>query len=137
MQNNKRLKFNRLSQKDAVFAGHSLWKYLVDKYDADIIANMVYITKLTRNYESAFLYVTNIEFAEIQKDYIDYYKGLYAKESSLLQDFPVGEFKVKKRIAPYIQTQMKASPKGNYLAFTTNKNGKYKKHIVTIYIFTH
>jgi len=132
MQNKKRLKFNRLSQKDAVFAGHSLWKYLVDKYDADIIANMVYITKLTRNYESAFLYVTNIEFAEIQKDYIDYYKGLYAKESSLLQDFPVGEFKVKKRIAPYIQTQMKASPKGNYLAFTTNKNGKYKVYLMDL-----
>ncbi len=121
-----KFRYNRLSQKDAIFAGHSLWKYLVEKYGEEFIANMVYITKLTRNYESAFYYVTNIEFPEIQKEYIDYYKNLYAKEATLLQDFPTGEYKVKKRIAPYIQSQMKASPKGNYLAFTSNKNGKYR-----------
>lgn len=66
-----KFRYNRLSQKDAIFAGHSLWKYLVEKYGEEFIANMVYITKLTRNYESAFYYVTNIEFPEIQKEYID------------------------------------------------------------------
>ncbi|OYU97217.1 MAG: hypothetical protein CFE21_02695 [Bacteroidetes bacterium B1(2017)] len=126
LQSKKKFRFNRLCQKDPVFTGHSLWKYLSDKYDADVIANMVYITKLTRNYENAFLYVTNIEFPEIQKDYLEYYKNLYAKEANLLQDFPSGDFKIKKRIAPYIQPEMKASPKGNYLAFTSNKNGKYR-----------
>jgi len=126
LSSKKRFRFNRLSQKDAIFAGHSLWKYLVEKYELEVIANMVYITKLTRNYESAFYYVTNLEFAEVQKDYLAYYKNLYAKEASLLQDFPSGEYKVKKRIAPYIQSQMKASPKGNYLAFTSNHDGKYR-----------
>ncbi|MBP7510654.1 MAG: PD40 domain-containing protein [Bacteroidia bacterium] len=121
-----KFRFNKLSQKDPVFAGHSLWRYLVEKYGDEFIANMVYITKLTRNYESAFFYVTNIEFSEIQKEYLDYYKNLYSKESSLLQEFPSGEYKIKKRIAPYVQSQMKASPKGNYLAFTTNKYGKYR-----------
>lgn len=128
----KKFRFNRLSQKDPIFAGHSLWKFLVDKYGKDVIANMVYITKLTRNYESAFLYVTNIEFKEIQKDYFDYYKNLYAKEASLLQDFPADKFKLKKRITPYLQPEMKASPKGNYLAFTTNKNGKYKVYVLDL-----
>lgn len=121
-----KFRFNKLSQKDPIFAGHSLWRYLVEKYGDEFIANMVYITKLTRNYESAFFYVTNIEFSEIQKEYLDYYKNLYSKESSLLQEFPSGEYKIKKRIAPYVQSQMKASPKGNYLAFTTNKYGKYR-----------
>jgi Tol biopolymer transport system component len=126
LESNKRFKYNKLSQKDAVFAGHSIWKYLVERYGNELIANMVYITKLTRNYESAFIYVTNEDFKTVQKDYYDFYKNLYAKESSLLQDFPSASFKIKKRLAPYIQPQMKASPKGNFLAFTTNKNGKYK-----------
>lgn len=122
----KKFRFNRLAQKDPVFAGHSLWKYLEDTYGNELIANMVYITKLTRNYESAFLYVTNVDFKNVQLDYYNFYTSLYNKEASLLQDFPAGEYKVKKRIAPYIQAQMKASPKGNYLAYTTNKNGKYR-----------
>lgn len=122
----KKFRFNRLSQNEPVFAGHSFWRFLAEKYEREVIANLVYITKLTRNYESAISYVTNIEFPQLIDDYVAYYQSAYAKESSLLADFPSGEHKVKKRIAPYIQDQMKASPKGNYLAFTTNKYGKYK-----------
>jgi len=130
LEQGKKARFNRLSQKDAVFAGHSFWTYLVQKYDKEIIANLVYITKLTRNYETAVSYVTNIEFAEVTKDYLEFYKDLYKKEGTLLNDFPTSEFKIKKRFAPYLQAQMKASSKGNYVAFTTNKNGKYKIHLL-------
>ncbi len=126
LQSKKKFRFNRLCQKDPIFAGHSLWKYISDKYEADVIPNMVYITKLTRNYESAFLYVTNLDFRDIQKDYLAYYQNAYAKEANLLDDFPSDKFKIKKRIAPYILPEMKASPKGNYLAYTSNKNGKFR-----------
>ncbi|MBC7694702.1 MAG: hypothetical protein H7141_04560, partial [Burkholderiales bacterium] len=121
----KGVKFNRLSQNDPVFAGHTLWKYLVDKYEPEVIANMIYITRLTRNYESAFIYVTNLDFKDIQKDWLDYYKNLYNKEDNL-RELPATQFKIKRRIAQYIQPEMKASSKGNYVAFTTNKTGKYK-----------
>ncbi len=121
----KPFKFNRLCQKDPVFAGHALWKYLADKYDPDVIANMIYITRLTRNYESAFMYVTNLDFKDIQTDFLEYYQGLYNREDNL-RDLPGDQFKIKRRIAQYIQPEMKASPKGNNIAFTTNKNGKFK-----------
>ena len=126
LQANKKFRFNRLAQAEPVFAGHSFWKYLADKYDPDVIANLVYITKLTRNYESAIAYVTNLEFPEIIADYTSYFQNVYAKEISLLGDFPSGEHKIKKRLTPFLQDQMKASPKGNYLAFTSNKYGKYR-----------
>jgi len=126
LQANKKFRFNRLAQAEPVFAGHSFWKYLADKYDPDVIANLVYITKLTRNYESAIAYVTNLEFPEIIADYTSYFQNVYAKEISLLSDFPSGEHKIKKRLTPFLQDQMKASPKGNYLAFTSNKYGKYR-----------
>ncbi|MDP1725835.1 MAG: hypothetical protein Q8M15_03560 [Bacteroidota bacterium] len=121
----KAMRFNRLNQKDPVFAGHSLWKYMADKYEPEVIANMIYITRLTRNYESAFLYVTNLDFKEIQKDWLEYYQNLYNKEDNL-REMPTIQFKIKRRIAQYIQPQLKASSKGNFIAFTTNKNGKYK-----------
>jgi hypothetical protein len=121
----KQSRFNKLAQKNPVFAGHAMWKYLVEKYEPGVIANMVYITKLTRNYESAFLYVTNIPFKEIQKELLIYYQDLYAKEE-LMRNLPNNEFKIKRRIAQYIESEMRVSSKGNNLAFTTNKNGKFK-----------
>jgi hypothetical protein len=51
-----------------VFAGHSIWKFLVDKYGAEVIPNMVYITRITRNYENAFIYVTGLKFKDLQKN---------------------------------------------------------------------
>jgi Tol biopolymer transport system component len=38
----------------------------------------------------------------------------------------MAELKIKRKQAQYIQPEMKVSSKGNYLAFTTDKNGKYK-----------
>ncbi len=121
----KIFKFNRLNNKDGVFAGHSIWKFLVDKYGAEVLPNMVYITRITRNYENAFIYVTGLKFKDLQKEWLEYYKTLYLKEETG-RNLPLAQLKIKRRQAQYIQPQMKASSKGNYLAFTTNKNGKYK-----------
>ncbi len=126
LEQGKKARFNRLNQKDAAFAGHAFWKFMVEKYDKESIANLVYITKLTRNYESAIEYVTSKSYKEITEEYLIHYQELFKKESDLLNDFPASEFKIKKRLAPYLQPQMKVSPKGNMLAYTTNKNGKYK-----------
>lgn len=125
-------KFNRLSQKDAVFAGHSLWKYMGENSEAgtDIIKQIIIYTKLTRNYESAIYYTMDRKpFKQVQKEWYEYYRNLYSKEDEN-RKLPVVELKVKRRLAPYIEPQMKAGPKGDYVAFTTNKNGKYKVWLV-------
>lgn len=84
LKEKKKFRFNRFIHKDPAFAGHSLWKYLDEKYGNDVVANMVYITRLTRNYENAFQYVTNLEFKEILLDYVAYYKTTYEREASLI-----------------------------------------------------
>lgn len=126
LQEKKKFRFNRLIQKDPVFGGHSLWRFLVEKYGPEVIGNMVYITRLTRNYESAFEYVTNLTFSELLSDYLDYYKTAYAKEASLMQKPQGAEIRLPKRLAPFIQPTIKVSSKGNFLAYTTNRNGRYK-----------
>jgi len=118
-------KFNRQRYRDPVFAGHSMWKYLVDKYEPQAISNILYLTRLTRNFESALEYVTGKRFKEIQKDWFEYYKNKYIREDNF-RTLPETDLKIKRRIAQYLQPQMRVSPKGDKLAFTTNKNGKYK-----------
>jgi hypothetical protein len=125
---NKFKKFNRLNQKDAVFAGHSIWKYIIDNSEKpdEVLKQVIYAVRVTRNYESALSYVCNDKtFKQIQKDWFEYYKKMYEKEDAG-RNLPLVDIKIKRRIAQYIQPQMKVSSKGNFLSFTTNKNGKYK-----------
>ncbi|MCC7533453.1 MAG: hypothetical protein IT246_05885 [Bacteroidia bacterium] len=124
-------KFNRELNKNPQLIAHSWWRYLVEKYGEDIIAQMVYITKLSRNYETALFYVTGLDLKQTGKEWIEYYTESYKKEDSG-RYLPTTEIKVKKRLTPYIEPKLKISPRGEFVSFTTNKMGKYKLWIVNI-----
>ena len=76
--NKKFKKFNRLAQTEPLLAGHSFWRFLVDRYGIEVIANMVYVTRLTRNFESALIYVTNNDMNQTMKDWLKYYQDQYS-----------------------------------------------------------
>ena len=122
-------KFNRLLYKDPLFAGQSFWRFLVEKYGNDVVANMLYITRLSRNYETALIYVTGIDLKVASKDWLAFYKEQYAKEDNM-RTLPLQQIKVKKRLTPYIEPKFKVAPKGDFVAFTTNKRGKFKVWLV-------
>jgi len=118
-------KFNRLIQSDPQLAGQAFWRYLVEKYGIEVIPNMLYVTRLSRNYESALMYVTGENLKTTSKGLMKYYQEQYAKEDTL-RNLPLNEFKIKRRLTPYVEPQMKVNPQGDKLVFTTNKLGKYK-----------
>lgn len=118
-------KFNRLIQKDHLLAGQAFWRYLVEKYGIEVISNMLYVTRLSRNYESALIYVTGDNLKQTSKDMMRYYREQYTKEDTL-RNLPVNQFKIKRRLMPYVEPQMKVSSRGDKLVFSTNKYGKYK-----------
>lgn len=122
-------KFNRLLYKEPLLAGQSFWRFLSEKYGDDVIANMLYITRLSRNYETALIYVTGIDLKVASKDWLAFYKEQYAKEDNM-RTLPLSRIKVKKRLAPFIEPKFKVAPKGDFVAFTTNKRGKFKVWLV-------
>ncbi len=124
-------KFNRLVYKDPKLAGHSWWRFLVEKYGIEVISNMLYISKLSRNYETALIYVTGVDLKQAGKDWLEFYKEQYAKEDNL-RTLPLQEIKIRKRLTPYIEPKLKVAPKGDFISFTTNKGGKYKVWTVNL-----
>jgi len=122
-------KFNRLVQQDYRLAGESFWRYLNDKYGEEVVSNMLYITRLTRNYETALIYVTGENLKLASKNWLKYYKELYESEDSL-RNIPNDRLKIKRRLQPYVEREMKVGPKGDKIAFTTNKYGKYKVWVI-------
>ena len=118
-------KFNRLSGEEALFAGHSLWNYIVDVYGQSSVSNLLYMTRINRNIESGFLYVLGTPLKLLTKNWFDYYQRLYVNDD-------------KERIQPVLKpvisdrkplrqiTQLKISPDGSKVAYVTNEIGKYK-----------
>jgi len=118
-------RYNNLSGDDAVFAGHSIWKYVADKYGPSAITNIVYLTKVSRNVENGFLYVLGVSFKNLSKEWLSYYEQQYTIDNQNRQSF--GETALLKKFKKNtVYSQIKISPDGKYAAYTTNYMGQYR-----------
>jgi len=118
-------RFNSLTGSDAVYAGHSIWKYIADKYGEDKIPNILFMTKISKSVESGFLYVLGVSFKTFTQEWLDYYDKKYYASDKLLS-LPGGKKLLKRRNQKRVVQQLKISPDGTYAAFVTNELGQYK-----------
>lgn len=120
-------RFNHLIDDDAILAGHSLWRYVAEKYGEDKIANIAYMTRVNRSVESGFLYVLGISFKNIIGEWYDWYKQVYAAENQSFSSYnPKVLFKIKR---DRVYDNMKISPDGEKMLFSVNEKGLYKVYM--------
>ena len=117
-------KFNHLIGTDAVFAGHSLWKYIKNKHGSSSIPNIVHMTQISRSIENGFLYVTGSSFSNLITEWKQHYKDIYELDDKIGQNPTETLLKKTKRNCVY--SNLKVSPDNNYYAYATNELGKYK-----------
>ena len=118
-------KFNRLTGPDASYAGHSIWNYISETYGEGVISNILYMTRVSRNVESAFLFVLGVSMKSLSRDYLAYYQLRY-NDQDKTKTLPVQIPVLKKPKITRVYTQAKVSPDGKYLAYVTNELGQYK-----------
>ncbi|MCF8299336.1 MAG: hypothetical protein K9J13_17435 [Saprospiraceae bacterium] len=118
-------RYNQLTGTDAVNAGHSIWKFIADKYGEQSIPNIIYMTKISRNVESGFLFVLGISFKNLINQWISYYNDAYTLDDENREN-PSDDVLLKKIKSNRKYSQIKISPNARHIAFTTNQIGKYK-----------
>ena len=119
--------FNHLIDDDAVLAGHSLWRFIAEKYGEDNIANIAYMTRVNRSVESGFLYVLGISFKKVIAEWYDWYNQIYAAESTVYSPYnPKIPFKLKR---DRVYDNLRISPDGNKMLYTVNEKGLYKVYL--------
>ncbi len=118
------LKYNRLTGEDARYAGHALWKYIEIQYGAQTIPNIIYMTKVSKNVESGFLYVLGTSYKNLIREWRLYYDMKYTDLDGVAESpekiFSGMKYKPEKTI-----THARISPDGRFLAYTTNEMGRY------------
>lgn len=118
-------KFNRLEGEDSRLAGYALWNYIDEVYGKKMIPNILYMTRVSRNVESGYMYVLGTTLKTLSKDFVAYYRERYLKDDLFRIKPKEEELSIKTKKTRKYQ-KFKLSPDGNYAAYVTNELGQYK-----------
>lgn len=118
-------KLNRLEGDDATIAGHAIWNYVSEVYGPAVIPNILYMTRISRNAESGFLYVLGVSLSKLLEESNGFYK-LKAEEEDKFKKDPSGKPLAIKTRKTRAYSQFRVDPYGRYAAFVSNELGQYK-----------
>lgn len=121
---NRYKRFNQLEGQDAMYAGHSVWKYIADKYGETMLSNLVYMNRLGRSPENGIVYILGISLKTLLKEWEEYYHNMYEFSG---QNLPTTAKKidVKNRKGEVYQN-LRICPDGRNIAYVSNHLGRYK-----------
>jgi hypothetical protein len=123
-------KFNHLAGEDALYAGHSLWKYIADKYGKAAVTDIVNMSQISKSVENGFLYVIGISFKTLVNEWLTHFRSKYEAEETG-RVMPEGIAMIPKKIRKdHHYYQFKLSPDGNYSTYVDNESGRYKLFLV-------
>ena len=116
-------RFNQLTGNDALYAGHSFWKFIADRYGKIAIPAVITMTQLSHSVENGFLYVLGVSFKTLISEWEAHYRNRYVSDEQN-KELPADHLlkKVRKR---FVYDQATISPDGRYVTYTTNYSGKY------------
>ncbi len=124
-------KFNQLTGIEATYAGHSIWNYIAEKYGETVIPNILYMTKISKNVESGFLFVLGMSFKNFAREWIDYYDKMYYKLDQELM-IPEADKLFKNKKSEIVFSDIAISPDGKNIAYISNEIGKAKVWLMNI-----
>ena len=124
-------KFARLSNDQQVFVGHSIWRYIEQRYGKRAVSEVLYMAKVNRSIESGYLYVLGMTYKMLIEDWFEWYERMYLKEGG--DEIVLPETSVLKKNKDKRMYQRPAlSPDGRYVAYVRNEIGKVKVRVMDL-----
>jgi len=121
--------FDRIARDYPLIAGHSMWYYLGQTYGKSSISNLLYLSRINRNLENAFLYVIGSDIDQIKLQWKSFYENRFSDQANTLDPYDkdlVVDIRNKRNL-PF--GALNLSPNGKYLAYSLNEVGKIKLYV--------
>ncbi len=132
IQNDRFTQFNQLTGKEATLAGHAMWYFVAEEYGEAVIPNLLYMTKVSRNPNNAFLYVLGLSVENMTIEFTNKMAKRYFDYRDSTRKNPVTESVLRKQKKFRHYYQLKVSPDGQKISYATNELGQYKVWLNTI-----
>ncbi len=114
--------FNKLTGKQAANAGHALWCYIVSTYGESVIPSLLYLTRVHRNPDAAFLFVLGITQSNMVYDFTDAFNRRLFVYKDSLRTSPINNNSVLKKYKSFRHYyQLKVSPDGKRVVYAVNE----------------
>lgn len=120
--------FNGLKPHESKAAGHAVWNYIAEIYGEEVIPNIVYMTKISRNIENGLLFVLGISLDRLLKDAEDYYRSKYMFYDRAAMK-PRGEKIELRNRRNRTYSKPAINSEGNKMAFVTDESGRQKVYV--------
>ena len=125
--------FNRLEGKAAVLAGHSLWAYVEESYGEAVIPNLLYMTRVTRSPDNAFLFVLGVSLSNLVYDFTDAYNRRLFINKDTLRKSPINNNSVLRKYKTTRQYyQLKVSPDGKQVIYARSELNQVRVYLKTV-----
>ncbi len=124
-------KLNKLSKEQSVFAGQSMWNFLVQKYGKNNVNQILNLVRVLRSEEKSISFTLGVSFKQIMLEWQEYYSNMY-NQVSKSYDIPNEENAIVELDADEALTALTLNKDATKLAFAINKNGKYQVFIKDI-----
>ncbi len=125
MLSGKYEKINYLTGNDAVYAGNAFWKHISNNYGETVIPNILYMTKVSSNVNNATLYVLGLSAKNLWDECLQTFIDRY-NEKDTTKHLPDQVPLLQKPKSTRVYSQVKISPDGKNIVYTTNELGQYK-----------
>jgi Tol biopolymer transport system component len=121
-------KFNHLLQNHTDLAGHSFWHYISETYGKTAVPNMLYLTRINRDFQAGLRYVTGKKMKALSKDWLTFYKDRYDGDDAL-RSLPSDTLYLRKFRKAAELTELKFSPDGTKMAYVEHKKGIHRMYV--------
>lgn len=128
---NRFRKFNRLTGLEARYAGQYMWRYIAEVYGKNVIPNILYMARMSRNIDNGFLYVLGTSLKNLSQEFITYHQEKYRVQSGNKHEVPWESLDIKTKKSRFY-SQFKLSRDGKYAVYTSNVLGQYRVFLYDI-----
>jgi WD40 repeat protein len=123
--------FFHLNEENAITGGYLLWDYIAKTYGKKVIPNIIYMSRISRNIESGFLYVLGMPLKKVVKECISFHLSSMNYQQQFIQSFANNTIILGDNPNTYI-TDIKLSPYGNQIAYVEKQNGLFRIQLLDI-----
>jgi hypothetical protein len=124
----KNFNFQKLTRRHPRVAGHSMWYYLKSNYGKSTISNLLYLTRISRNFHRSVEFVLNTNLKQLYTEWASFYRTKYAFEKGKFDDFAGMPLKLSnKKYLPI--SVLSANEDESRVIYATNQYGKVKVFI--------